>query len=148
MASYLKEIENYIPKLKTINEEVSHKGVDWHLDHTLKVINGINKTLQNSDPSEYKSNFSFLRTVFLTFNFLPRGKGKAPSRVLPPAHISEEDLRTQLEQAYTSLQNNHDVPQKAYFKHPMFGMMPKKMAIKFIALHTRHHLKIIRDILK
>ena len=36
----------------------------------------------------------------------------------------------------------------AYFRHLIFGNLNKKRTIRFLQIHTAHHLKIIQDILK
>ena len=36
----------------------------------------------------------------------------------------------------------------AYFRHLIFGYLNKKRTIRFLQIHTAHHLKIIKDILK
>ena len=48
----------------------------WHLDHSLKVINAVVKNMEQSDPSLYKDNFSFVGKLLLAFNYFPRGKAK------------------------------------------------------------------------
>ena len=35
-----------------------------------------------------------------------------------------------------------------YFEHPFFGKIKRKETIRFLEIHTNHHLKIIDDILK
>jgi hypothetical protein len=36
----------------------------------------------------------------------------------------------------------------AHFPHPFFGILNKKETDNFLALHTKHHLMIIKDILE
>lgn len=38
--------------------------------------------------------------------------------------------------------------QAIFFKHPYFGNLNVKDAIKMLKLHTRHHIDIINDIIK
>ncbi|EPR73251.1 hypothetical protein ADIWIN_1682 [Winogradskyella psychrotolerans RS-3] len=79
----LNQIEGYIPQREILNTNVSKANVAWHLDHSLKVINAVVTTMQNSDPALYKDNFSFIGKLLLKFRFFPRGKAKAPKYVTP-----------------------------------------------------------------
>lgn len=130
------------------NKAVSLKPVSWHLQHSLLVIQQICYALQNSNPTEYKWRFNFWRLVVMGKNKITRGKGKAPSRVLPKEEITAELLAETFAKTkqdvvkLTNLQANH------FFNHPFFGDLNLKPSKKFIALHTQHHLDIIEDILK
>ena len=143
----LDELEKMISGSNTINIKVSAKGVDWHIDHSLKVVNGICGILKKSDPSTYKWKFSFPRLVIFTLGSIPRGKGRSPKSVLPPESISTEDMHAQLEQARIALQELNGLPGKSNFTHPFFGVLNLKQSKKFIRMHTVHHLKIIDDII-
>jgi len=144
----LSRLESHIENHEVSNPKVSKANVAWHIDHSLKVINSVNKALQASDPSTYKNNFSFLGKVFFALGFFPRGKGKAPKHVKPPEVVTKEDLITQIELAKTNLEAIANLNSNAYFKHPLFGNVNTKRVSKFLVLHTNHHLKIIEDILK
>lgn len=143
----LDQLEKMISGANAINTKVSAKGVDWHIDHSLKVVNGICGTLRKSDPSVYKWKFSFPRLVIFTLGSIPRGKGRSPKSVLPPESIGAEDLRAQLELARIALQELNRLPGKSNFIHPFFGALNLKQSKKFIRMHTVHHLKIIDDII-
>jgi hypothetical protein len=141
------EIESYIPHLAKKNETVSKVSIGWQLDHTLRVINSIVKTLETSDPKAYQSKFSFLGFIFITFKFLPRGKAKAPKRVLPEDVISAQDLKRRVGFAKENLEKLNEIDSNCHFPHPYFGSLKLEKAKKFIAIHTEHHLKIVREIL-
>ncbi|MDO1501835.1 DUF1569 domain-containing protein [Winogradskyella maritima] len=143
----LSEIENHITKATTENKAVSKSNIAWHLDHSLKVVNGVAGLLQQSDPEGFKPNFSAMRLYCFTFNYIPRGKGKSPKAVLPPEIITAEDLKKQVNYAKSELQHVIDLPKTANFKHPYFGQLNKQQTLRFLKLHTEHHLKIVRDIL-
>lgn len=144
----LAEIEYFIEKFDQQKINVSAKGIDWHLDHSLKVIIGVCGQLKKSDPSAYQWKFNAIRVFVYTFNFFPRGKGKSPKAVLPPETILKEDLKNQLELARKELVSIMSLPTKSNFKHPYFGFLNLKKTKKFLKLHTLHHLKICRDIIK
>jgi len=57
-------------------------------------------------------------------------------------------LTTQLEHAKQALKIIDSLPNKVYFKHPYFGHLNKPKSIRFLAIHTRHHLKIMAKIVK
>lgn len=144
----LAQIESYIKDFEKKNLSVSKATVGWHLAHSLKVINGVITTMKTSDVAKYKNNFSFLGKVFFKIGHFPKGKAKSPKRALPPDIILEEDLKTQLKVAKKNIKNINDLNDNAYFEHPIFGNINKARVVRFLDVHTNHHLKIIIGILK
>lgn len=129
------------------NEKVSASTVGWQIDHSFKVINGVLGLLNNA-PTDKKTKLTLLGRFCLLTGYIPRGKGKAPKQVLPPEHITKSDLDSQLDSARKAIKKVPNINKKATFKHPFFGVLSKKQTLCFLETHTRHHLKIIRDILK
>ena len=144
----LAEIESHIPQRNQENILVSKATVGWQLDHTLKVFNAVSLALKNSNPKDYKRQFNYWRSLLFPLGYIPRGKVKAPKIVLPPEVITKEDLKAQLQTAKNFLDVLKTLPNNAYFRHFIFGMLSKKQTFRFLEMHTKHHLKIIRDILK
>lgn len=140
------ELESRIPYASNSNENISKVNVSWHLDHSLKVIIGISKQLIRSDISAYKANFNLSRFILFPIGFIPRGQGKSPKVVLPPDTILIEDIKTQIETAKELVLQLKSLPQNVNFKHYAFGILNKSNAIRFIEMHTKHHLKIVDDI--
>lgn len=141
-------IKQYIKYFEKNNSKVSSASVGWHLDHSLKVINSVYVALNKSNPSEYRWKFNGLRLFAFTLGSFPRGKARSPKRVLPPENILKKDMESQLDLAIENFKSFQDLKENQYFSHPLFKQLNKKKALKFLELHTKHHLKIIRDILK
>ncbi|MEM8506991.1 MAG: DUF1569 domain-containing protein [Bacteroidota bacterium] len=144
----LDELESYFPKRDSSNPKVSKVPVAWHLDHSMRTINEIYKALQDSNPQEYKRDLNLGRSFLLLRNKIPRGRAEAPEIVMPPDTIYMDSLYVQLATARTSIQAYDALPKKAFFTHPYLGRLKKRTALRFIDIHTEHHLKIIRDILE
>ncbi len=144
----LLEWESHIPAKDAIDTTVSKVSVAWHLDHGLKVINGIYSALRKSEPSQYKKNYNLTRSAVYFAGAMPRGVGKSPKSVLPPEEILVADINKQLEEARGNIEKLKALPINANFKHPVFGVLNRDQSIRFLEIHTEHHLKIIRDILK
>ncbi|WP_136466704.1 DUF1569 domain-containing protein [Flagellimonas onchidii] len=142
------ETENYILQRDALNPKVSKVDVAWHLDHMLKTINVICKSLEASNPDEYKSNFNLTRTLIYAWGDFPRGVAKSPKVVRPPDVILTEDLHRQIEMAKENLKVLQGLEANVHFEHPYFSVLDKKKSIRFLKIHTRHHLKIVRDIVK
>ncbi len=143
----LNELEDLIEHANKLKTEVSAKGVDWHIDHSLKVLLGVSKSLKRSDPSKYKRKFNLLRSIIFAFQIIPKGKGKAPKAVVAEGDILKQDLYHQLKEAKEKLNELIDLPETSYFKHPYFGLLNLKMSVQFLNIHTRHHIKIIKNII-
>ena len=148
LSPLLEEIETAIPYRDRKNPEISKADVAWQLDHVLKVINRVTDTLSASHPSNYKSSVSLARILSLTAGYIPRGRAKSPDVVKPPEVILTEDIYAQLEEAKANILKLKTLDDKANFKHFVFGQLNKAQTIRFMEVHTKHHLKIVRDILK
>lgn len=144
----LAELESYIPQLEKTNSKITHSTVGWQIDHSLRVIRGVSKQLEVSNPNEFKSKFSWTKFVIMTTKHIPRGKAKAPKSVRNENEITKESLYDFLEKTKLQVAKINDLDKKSHFPHPYFGNLNKKEAIRFIKIHTEHHLKIIRDMLR
>ncbi len=142
------EIDQMIAYEDRLKTEISIKAIGWHLDHMLKVINGVTKSLKKSNAEKYKWKFNLLRFIFFTFRSFPRGKGKAPRSVISENEIIKEDIIRQLKEAKINLLELDKLDSNNYFKHPYFGSLNLRATKIFMEMHTHHHLKIIKDIIK
>ena len=144
----LPELANHIADYNQSNKAISEVSVGWHIEHSLLVIKQITATVAQSEPKLYKNKFNVKRFfVFLT-KTIPRGKAQAPKVVIPVDEITIETLQASLKNTYQAITYLKDCEEHQYFMHPFFGQLNKKQTIKFLAIHTEHHLKIVRDILK
>ncbi|MEM1002766.1 MAG: DUF1569 domain-containing protein [Bacteroidota bacterium] len=144
----IKEIESLVPLRDRKNIEVSQADVAWQLDHSLKVINRISDTLERSNPADYKSSINPGRIFVLGGGYIPRGRAQSPDVVRPPEIIWTEDLYEQIREAINNIEVIKDLPDDAHFSHFAFGQMNKGQTIRFLEVHTKHHLKIVKDIVK
>jgi hypothetical protein len=144
----LPELANYIADHNKSNKAISEVAVGWHIEHSLLVIKQITATVAQSEPKLYKSKFNVKRFVVFLTEIIPRGKAQAPKVVIPVDEITIETLQESLKNTYQAIAYLKDCQEKQYFMHPFFGQLNKKQTIQFLAIHTEHHLKIVRDILK
>lgn len=144
----LNEVQSYIADRDVIATEISSVDVAWHLDHLLKVINGVHDSLGQSNPGDYKYSWKFVRSFVFTIGRIPRGIGESPKSVFPPDVIMTDDIYKQLKDARLKLLTFSDFDKNQHFNHYKFGVLNRDKALKFVEIHTRHHLRIIRDIIR
>jgi hypothetical protein len=144
----LPELANYIADYNQFNHAISEASVGWHIEHSLLVIKQVTATVAQSEPKLYKSKFNLSRFFVFLLKTIPRGKAKAPKVVIPVDEITIETLQESLKNTYQAIAYLKDCQENQYFMHPFFGQLNKKQTIKFLEIHTEHHLKIVRDILK
>jgi len=143
----LSKIEKHVPDYALKNPSISKASVGWQLDHALKVFNAVSQWTINSKPEDYSWTFNMWRTILFPLSYLPRGKAKAPKKVLPPEIILEDQLISQLKLAQQYLDLLKPLPKTSYFDHHVFGKLNKQQTIQFLNIHTIHHLKIVNDII-
>lgn len=127
-------------------ETVSKKSVVWHVHHSLLVMSGICFLLEKSNPNDYDPKFSFLKWGIMTFGIIPRGKARAPKEVVPPENFSLTDLESLFSKVELQLKELEKLSENQFYRHHLFGDLKLQTSIRFIGIHTKHHLKIIRDI--
>lgn len=144
----LLQLESHLPNLDKTNFKVSNSTIGWQIDHCLLVINGIIGQLEISDPSKYQPKWTFPKFLVFTTGKIPRGKAKAPKVVIPTQVATQEELIAKLAAAKNNVLKLDTFSENQFFNHPFFKDLNVKQTEKFLVIHTKHHLKIIEDILK
>jgi len=143
----INELENKIPKQEFINNAISKSSVGWHIEHAFLTINVIIDALHKSDTIHYKWKFNFTRSLVFTINQIPRGRVQSPKSVQPNENFTPDTLKKHFQVTKGKLEELQELHPNKYFEHPFFGKLNVKPTIKFLEIHTRHHIKIIRDII-
>jgi hypothetical protein len=145
----INQLESKSTQFENTYLTVSSGSVGWHIEHSLKTIDQIVTACKNSNPSNYQWHFNFKRFLILTIaKKIPRGKAKAPKIVRPEGEINQETLALSVSKVRENLIDWKNLDKNANFPHPFFGVLNKKETENFLVLHTKHHLMIIKDILK
>ena len=144
----LNELEAQIANYSKLNQTISEGNVGWHIVHSCLVINSVCGAVLKSDPAKFIKKFSMKAFFVLLFNAIPRGKAKAPSFTVPSEELSPASILQSIQAARTSLEALSKADKNQYFTHPIFGDLNTGQTFKFLGVHTNHHLKIIKDILK
>lgn len=130
---------------------VSGWSVAQHLDHVLLALErSLGKLLSN--PSSLSARINWVGRAVLAMGWFPRGVARAPKgfegRNLPTDVLHERTaaVRGQV----TALKGNIELfaREEGLLKHPYFGALSASEAVRFLAIHTGHHLKIVRAILR
>lgn len=145
LARQLAEMESMIPDAHVANLNVSNGSVGWHLAHNILVINQVISYLAQSDPKLYQPKWTLTKWIIFLTKKIPRGKVKSPKSVDPTPDI---DLIEALERASIGILNLMSVDPNQHFPHPIFGHLNRLKTIQFLWIHTEHHLKIARELLK
>lgn len=136
------------PDLFVPRPEVSSWSAGEHLDHVIKVAQAFLGQMRKDEPLDVPG-VNWTGRVILGIGWIPRGKGKAPERVRG-AVCTAEDLEAMLAAAEGLLLEVRAAPPKErrrpLAKHPVFRGLNAAESARMVAVHTHHHLKIVRDI--
>ena len=144
----LQQLENHISNFEKTNPKVSNSTVGWQIDHCLLVINGIIGQIEISEPLKFQPKWTFPKFMVFITGKIPRGKAKAPKVVIPTQVATQEELLAKLAAAKNNVLKLDSFSENQFFNHPFFKDLNVKQTKKFLTIHTKHHLKIIQDILK
>ena len=143
----LDELYNYLAHIDQLNNTVSTVNVGWHIEHSSLVIIKITETVSKSDPKNYKWKFNLKRSFVFFLNKFSRGKAKAPE-IVKPKQNEKVDFAQLLIQTKDAVQKLKQADKNQYFLHPFFGNLNKKNTFIMLDIHTRHHLAIVKDIIR
>lgn len=128
-------------------QQIAHisKSNRWILSSVVAILTGRRKF-------ETAGSIKPIGRLVLRSGLIPRGVGKAPSVARPDDAISaarlSEELRLQLanmgqiDEHLEAVKNSQDT-----FEHPYFGHLNSRQWIRFVRVHTNHHMKIVSEIL-
>lgn len=151
--SQLRQVEALIAegdeKLGRRAPKVSGWSVGEQLDHVLKVLDRSLGLLLTSDTALPKG-VNLTGRLLLAVRRLPRGVGKSPT-ALRGAERPAGELREQAARIAPLLAKVREQPDRfarptPIYPHPYFGGLDAARALRFLAVHTDHHLRIVADI--
>jgi hypothetical protein len=140
------QIEKLIKEEDALNEDVSKWFVHNHLEHILRANSSILDKILDERPIVEKKSKNFFAYVMLLTGSIPRGKGESPD-FLQPKNIGTELMLRELNDIREKI-NRVDLKKGSVLveTHPYFGTFSINEWIRFMRIHTEHHLKIIQDI--
>jgi hypothetical protein len=130
--------------------KVSGWSVGQQVDHMLNVAHGVFYRL-TGDGEEVPHGINLSGRLLLGIGWLPRGVGKSPKSVLPGEVPIADELGARLARLRGDFQGLRFrtgllASRRRLFKHPYFGGLDCAQTLRFLSVHTHHHLKIVRDI--
>lgn len=134
---------------------VSQWSVKDHLEHLTIANKGITSWIERAlegDPElDSGGSPTLVGRIVLLVGAIPRGRAKAPERVVPKGTTAEElladsyRLRERVEALGSSLSRLQAAT--ATRNHFAFGDLNAAQWLRFMVIHDHHHQKIVRDVL-
>ena len=154
LGTTLDELKRYADRPDRLVPEVSAWSVGMHVEHCGLAMEGMGARLSmsvNPDGSVAPSPpvvWSLPRLYVTVTGSIPRGKGKAPQPAVPEPSPPQDRIVAALATAEARIHEVQSLPEGAWYNHHVFGPFRRDKVLWFMGVHNRHHLKIIRDILK
>jgi len=144
----LDEMEGSLPRASATDDTVSGWSVGQQIEHTLSALSAMSVALRRGrNEADGRRPNRFLALV-LESGTIQRGRVKAPSAMLPSDHPDKKNLQRLILKTRNRISILGGLPPQASFVHHILGPMHRDEALQFMSIHTEHHLKIIRDILR
>lgn len=138
------------PALAARAPKVSGWTVAQQVDHILNVAQGVFGRL-TGEGEEVAGGINLSGRLLLGLGWFPRGVARSPKTALPgeaPAAAELGERLGRLRGDYRDLRFRTGLlaSRRRLLRHPYFGALDCAQSLRFVAVHTRHHLKIVRDI--
>lgn len=130
-------------------ERISRWSIGLQVDHILKVLEVGQRFLADGS-APLPRGMNLLGHLSLATGWLPRGVGKSPKGVLPveqtPADLAGRASELRRIYCERPLPAHVLADPRPVFPHPYFGGLNALQGVRFLGIHTHHHLKIVADI--
>jgi len=143
----LHDLRAAVPHAQARAPQISAWSVGMHVHHCCLSMHAIRDRLADSSSRAPWTWRSLIGRLVLRRGRLPRGRAQAPKVARPTADLSHEGLHAQLEDAEQAVADMRALEPERWIRHFALGTMRRDDAVRFIGIHNRHHLSIIRDIL-
>jgi hypothetical protein len=142
-------VESRPGDLGRVRPSISAWSVAQQLDHILKVCSAMLNGLIRPGATPPRG-INWIGRAILLFGRIPRGRAKAPERMRGVDATAEqlalavEDTRRLLGDVRSDDFRPANVP---VVRHPFFGGLNPSQSLRSAVVHTRHHLRIVSEIL-
>jgi hypothetical protein len=121
-------------------------SVAEHFDHTIKVAHSVLSELAHPRRPPPSRPLNLIGKVILVIGWIPRGRGRSPEKLRGGA-VTMDELRERLTALEAVIEEvaGKTVPRSRVplIPHPYFGGLTYAQALRFVAIHNHHHLKIV-----
>jgi len=144
---HLDALRERLPDHAVSAPSVSRWSVGRHLEHCALAITSVVEQLEASRPPAPSAGFHAVRTAVMLTGRIPRGAADAPPGVVPEDGPDEAHTRALLDRAEAAAERARALDPGTWFRHFVLGVLDRDRALRFLAIHDAHHLRIVRDIL-
>lgn len=146
LLSQVEKLETFTEYSHAVALDVSSWTVGQQISHCCLVLRNVTMLLRRSGPEPEEPKLTRFGEMVFEAGQIPRGRGKAPASVVPEIGPSAHELSEQLAKARKANATLAGLPEEATFEHPYFGVLDKRHSVRFLEIHTDHHIRIIEDI--
>lgn len=137
-------------RLSMKSATVSGWSLAEHLDHIMKVCASVLRVVSSPDAKALPRGITLPGRIVLLLGRIPRGRAQAPAHVvgMPASSRELREAAAQLEKTLDALGAAPSADCRTpVVLHPLFAGLNRPQAMRLVAVHTAHHLRIIDDIL-
>ncbi len=116
------------------------------------MLTAVDRIAHQAEPAHAGGSINLVGRYVLTTGHIPRGRGKAPDRSVPPAdpgRLETAELVARSRLALVRVKGELPRVEEAAWRtdHHVFGALDARQWLRLVAIHARHHFGIVDEIL-
>jgi len=142
----LDALSGWVEQRDRLHAPTSMWTIGQQIEHCCLVIGGVHEALRRSEPPAPPAKITIVRRAVWWTGRIPHGRANAPKSVQPAAVPDRTHLEAAIERARGQVDSIRNLAQDAWFRHFMFDVLRRDEALRFLQIHTNHHLRIMKQI--